>query len=467
MPTRRRGPARQAPATSPAPRLTIVTLLPDTAETWVSETTRISSIIRASWGAVSPTTSPGSRSPPSLPAARESARSRVRRLSRQRQRPFGRLTASGSSLLMRISSRRSVCMLTVVPASTAAGLSTSVNPVGVSRVRRVQPVVPGSLCPTTVPTVSSADSGPRDTVRAVIWIVNRQAKRMRPTPRWWRRVSSANPRTTSTGAQARAQAPGAMSAVVHRPAAQTSRRTDPGHSRAFAVTQSHAGAHQAGIRESSRDDGCRRPVPASSDGDKVFEAFEGLRSDAFDQQQIVDGGEGLGLSVADDRLGGDRPHARQCLQGGGVGGVEIDLARLSGSPLTSPVASGGGSRRCAVRATGAVRSGLSCPTGVLSVGAGVLGVGAGVLSFLGNVDLLTVVEHSGQIHRIRGGVALEPACGLDGVLDPRSGGERHHRGISHRTGDMDDDLTRRGRRGGPARSRPSGGLGTRGGIVIG
>src|SRR5699024_162810 len=115
--------------------------------------------------------------------------------------------------------------------------------------------------------------------------------------------------------------------------------------------------------------------PASSDGDKVFEAFEGLLSDAFDQQQIVDGGEGLGLSVADDRLGGDRSHPRQRLQGGGVGGVAIDLARFSGSPLPSPVSSGGGSRCCAVRAIGAVRSGLFCPTGVPSVGGGVLGVG--------------------------------------------------------------------------------------------
>src|SRR5699024_7136179 len=118
--------------------------------------------------------------------------------------------------------------------------------------------------------------------------------------------------------------------------------------------------------------------------DKVFEAFEGLRSDAFDQQQIVDGGEGLGLSVADDRLGGDRSHARQCLQGGGVGGVEIALARLSGGPRPRPAALGGGSRVSAVRAGGAaraVRSGLSCPAGILSVG-------AGVLTFLGNVDLL-------------------------------------------------------------------------------
>src|SRR5699024_10960530 len=153
----------------------------------------------------------------------------------------------------------------------------------------------------TVPMVSSADSGPRETVRAVIWIVNRQAKTMRPTPRWWRRVSSRQPRATSTGAQARAHAPGARSAAAHRRAAQTSRRTDPGHIRDFAAAQSRAAVHRAGIRGFYRDDGCRRPVPASSDADKVFEAFEGLRSDAFDQQQIVDGGEGLGLSVADDR----------------------------------------------------------------------------------------------------------------------------------------------------------------------
>src|SRR5699024_6655607 len=76
-----------------------------------------------------------------------------------------------------------------------------------------------------------------------------------------------------------------------------------------------------------------------------------------------------------------------------------------------PAALGGGSRVSAVRAGGAaraVRSGLSCPAGILSVG-------AGVLTFLGNVDLLTVGEHPGQIHRIRGGVALQPACGLDGV----------------------------------------------------
>src|SRR5699024_393716 len=81
--------------------------------------------------------------------------------------------------------------------------------------------------------------------------------------------------------------------------------------------------------------------------------------------------------------------------------------------------------------------------------AGILSVGAGVLTFLGNVDLLTVGEHPGQIHRIRGGVALQPACGLDGVLDPRTGGECHHRGMSHRAGDVDDHLSRRRRRGGP------------------
>src|SRR5699024_12305262 len=94
------------------------------------------------------------------------------------------------------------------------------------------------------------------------------------------------------------------------------------------------------------------------------------------------------------------------------------LSLLAALPICA-AALGGGSRVSAVRAGGAaraVRSGLSCPAGILSVG-------AGVLTFLGNVDLLTVGEHPGQIHRIRGGVALQPACGLDGVLDPRTGGE--------------------------------------------
>ena len=140
---------------------------------------------------------------------------------------------------------------------------------------------------------------------------------------------------------------GDRSALTQRPAAQQRRRTEPGHSAARSRTKTTAElhfrrrtvplcSHDCCAARRFRDRECGDRRFGSADGDKVFEAFEGLRSDAFDEQQIFDAGERLLAAVADDRLGGDGSDSGQGLQSGGIGGVEIDLSGRPGCRAVRP-----------------------------------------------------------------------------------------------------------------------------------
>ncbi|SII85103.1 Uncharacterised protein [Mycobacteroides abscessus subsp. abscessus] len=69
----------------------------------------------------------------------------------------------------------------------------------------------------------------------------------------------------------------------------------------------------------------RSPALGSPDRDKVLEAFERLRTDALDEEEVLDAGERRRLAVGDDRLGGDGADSGQGLQGRRIRRVEIDL----------------------------------------------------------------------------------------------------------------------------------------------
>jgi hypothetical protein len=76
--------------------------------------------------------------------------------------------------------------------------------------------------------------------------------------------------------------------------------------------------------------GCDPPDPAaaagwgSCDGDQVFELVEAALADAWDLEELVDGGEGVGGAVGDDAAGGHLTDTGERVELLGRGGVEVE-----------------------------------------------------------------------------------------------------------------------------------------------
>jgi len=57
---------------------------------------------------------------------------------------------------------------------------------------------------------------------------------------------------------------------------------------------------------------------------------------------------------------------------------------------------------------------------------------------VGDDDLLAVGDLAGEVDPAEVRFGRGAAGGLDGVADPRAGGNLHHAGLGHLAGDMDD-----------------------------